>query len=85
MPTLQILLARIEPLALALEVEHPQRVVRALGVPLHHRMPAAATRAVEEIANLERLLHAVSMCRLQDNPGQGSVWIVGQLLSSSSR
>ena len=57
MPTLQPLLARVEHLAVAADVEHPQRVGRPGGVPLDDRMPAAALRAADLIANAERRVH----------------------------
>jgi hypothetical protein len=72
MAAFQPLLARVIPLPATIEVKHPQRVIGALGVPLHHRMPATATRAVEEITRLQRL-HAISMRKPQDNPGQRSI------------
>lgn len=74
MPTLQPLLARVEHLSLAPEVEHPQRLAGALRVPLRHRMPSTAMWTVEEIADLERLPHAASICNPQDNPGQRLNW-----------
>jgi hypothetical protein len=67
---LQILQPCVIPLAATVEVEHPQRVGSALGVPLHDGMPATTMRAPEQIANSECALHVRSMCNLRDNAGQ---------------
>ena len=56
MPTLQSL-PGIEPLHLALEVEHLQREVGAGGVPLHNGVPLAGVEAAKEVANLQRMVH----------------------------
>jgi len=76
-PTLQTILPCVIPLSTTIEIEHPQRVSGALGVPLHNGMPAAAMWAPKQSANSEWALHVRSMCNLRDNAGQRRFSLAG--------
>ena len=65
----QILLPRVIPLAVTVEVKHPQRVGRAFGVPLYDGMPAVTVRTVQQNTNSQWAIHPPRIAKPRDNRG----------------